>query len=233
VFLTWCMCTFTKIIRRLSGSFVIFKCPYWCNIRTCNSSYIARRGSLYFVNSLYFRFKSPSSRAVEDSWNVMAHAQKPNFFFRRNGRVYLNRRRRQFSRLLATEVCASAVVMLDTPCSVIVWRLLAIHSIHQFPLHFPSRVSPCAFTFQLESTWNLNPTVVGGFSTFVPGVVIGKRTDHWLDYHILIESKPSIISFATAFGPALGHSSIYPEPFVGGKLAGSLYWKFTFIICRH
>jgi len=48
----------------------------------------------------------------------MAHAQKPNFVFRRNGRVHLNRRGRQFSRLLAAEVCASAVVMLDTPCSL-------------------------------------------------------------------------------------------------------------------
>jgi len=39
----------------------------------------------------------------------MAHAQKPDLVFRRNGRVYLNRRGRQFSRLLAVEVCASAV----------------------------------------------------------------------------------------------------------------------------
>ena len=46
----------------------------------------------------------------------MAHAQKPDFVFRRNGRVHLNRRGCQFSRLLAAEVCASAVVMLDTPC---------------------------------------------------------------------------------------------------------------------
>ena len=59
---------------------------------------------------------------------------------------------RQFSRLLAAEVCASAVVMLDTPCSKVVWRVLATHSIRQFPLHFPSRASPCAITFQLEST---------------------------------------------------------------------------------
>jgi hypothetical protein len=42
------------------------------------------------------------------------------FVFRRNGRVYLNRRLHQFSRLLAAEVCASAVVMLDTPCSKVV-----------------------------------------------------------------------------------------------------------------
>jgi len=50
----------------------------------------------------------------------MAHAQKPDFFFRRNGRVHLNRRERQFSRLLAAEVCASALVMLDTPRSKVV-----------------------------------------------------------------------------------------------------------------
>jgi len=89
---------------------------------------------------------------VEASWNVMAHAQKPDFVFRRNGRVHLNRRGRQFSRRLAAEVCASAVVMLDTPCSEVVWGVLTNHSIHQFPLHVPSRASPCAITFQLEST---------------------------------------------------------------------------------
>jgi len=58
---------------------------------------------------------------------------------------------RQFSRLLVAEVCASAVVMLDTPCSEVVWRVLATHCIRQFPLHFPSRASPCAITFQLDS----------------------------------------------------------------------------------
>jgi hypothetical protein len=31
-------------------------------------------------------------------------------------------------------------------------RVLATHSIRQFPLHFPSSASPCAITFQLEST---------------------------------------------------------------------------------
>jgi hypothetical protein len=82
----------------------------------------------------------------------MAHAQEPDFVFRRNGRVNLNRWGRQFSRLLAVELCASAVVILDTPCSEIVWRVLSTHSIRQFPLHFSSRASPCAITFQLEST---------------------------------------------------------------------------------
>ena len=39
------------------------------------------------------RFLAQSDQqAVEASWNVMAHAQKPDFVFRRNGRVHLNRR---------------------------------------------------------------------------------------------------------------------------------------------
>ena len=85
---------------------------------------------------------------------MIAHAQKPDLVFRRNGRVNLNRRGRQFIRLLAAELCASAVVMLDTPCCEVVWRVLATHSIRQFPLHFPSRASPYAITFHLDSTIN-------------------------------------------------------------------------------
>ena len=69
--------------------------------------------------------------------NVMAHAQKPELGFLRNGRVHLNRRGGQFSRLLAAEVCASAVVMvimLDTPCSEAECKTAG------YPLHSP--VSP-------------------------------------------------------------------------------------------
>jgi len=44
------------------------------------------------------------------------------------------------------------VVMLYTPCSEVVWRVLTTQSVHQFPLHFPSRASPCSITFQLDST---------------------------------------------------------------------------------
>jgi len=47
---------------------------------------------------------------VGASWNVMAYAQKPDFVFRRNRQVHLNCWGRQFSRLLAAEVCASTVV---------------------------------------------------------------------------------------------------------------------------
>ena len=93
---------------------------------------------------------------VDCVWNMMAHAQKPDFIFRRNGRVRLNRRGRLFSRILAAGVCASAVVMLDTLCSEVVWRVLATHSVRQFPLHFPSRASPRAITFQLDSTFRIS-----------------------------------------------------------------------------
>ena len=92
-------------------------------------------------------------RVLDCVWNVMSRAQKLDFVFRRNGWVHLNRQGRQFSRLLAAEVCASAVVMLDTPYSEVVWRVLALHSIRQFPLNFPSHASRCAITIQLDSTF--------------------------------------------------------------------------------
>ena len=63
---------------------------------------------------------SGKGRLVELARNMMAHAQKPDFVFRLNGRVNLNRRGSQFSRLLAAEVCASAVVMVGKPrCEVV------------------------------------------------------------------------------------------------------------------
>ena len=43
-------------------------------------------------------------------------------------------------------------LQLVTACSEVVWRVLATHSIRHFPLHFPFRASPCAITFQLDST---------------------------------------------------------------------------------
>ena len=115
-----------------------------------------------------FEAANSSETLVEASWNVMAHAQNPDFVLRRNGRVYLNRRGRQFSRLLAAEVCASAVVMLDTPCSEVVWRVMATHSTRQFPLTSPPvrhRV-PSHFNWSLHTNkylrrhipenWNIN-----------------------------------------------------------------------------
>ena len=106
-----------------------YYCCWWC---CCNTNLHTHTLLVIMNNSV-----------VEASRNVMANAQKPDFVFRRNGRVHLNRRGSQFSRLLAAEVCASAVVMLDTPCSLVVWRVLATHSIRQFPLHSPPCVPVC------------------------------------------------------------------------------------------
>jgi len=80
----------------------------------------------------------------------MAHAQKPHFVFRLNGRVHLNRRGSQFSRLLA----AGGVRISVSNAGYTTFRgrvtVLATHSIRQFPLQFPSRASPCATTFRTQ-----------------------------------------------------------------------------------
>jgi len=84
----------------------------------------------------------------------MAHAQKPDFVFRRNGGVHLNRRGRQFSRLLAAEVCASALVMMDTPRSEVV---------SEYWLHTPFAIFP--FTSP-----TLGHRVPSGFKRTLPQV---------------------------------------------------------------
>ena len=81
----------------------------------------------------------------------MTHAQKPDFVFRRNGRVHLNRCGRQFSRLLVAEVCASAVVMLDTQCSEVVWEYWLPTPIASFP--FTS--SPVGHRVLSHFNWSL------------------------------------------------------------------------------
>jgi len=78
--------------------------------------------SLDILNLWQKEFEPFAFYEVDRVWNVMAHAQKPDFVFRRNGGVYLNRWGRQFSRLLAADVCASTVVMLGTPCSEGAWE---------------------------------------------------------------------------------------------------------------
>ena len=55
----------------------------------------------------------------------MAHAQEPDFVFRRNGRVHLNRWGRQFSRLLAVEECRSA----GSDCTSIIFSEYVDHSL--------------------------------------------------------------------------------------------------------
>ena len=69
----------------------------------------------------------------------MAHAQKPDFFFPRNGRVHLNRRGRQFSRILAAELCASAfIVGSNAGYTMFQGSVLGTG----YPLHSPVSPSP-------------------------------------------------------------------------------------------
>jgi len=67
----------------------------------------------------------------------MAHAQKPDFIFPRNGWVHLNWWGRQFSRLLAAKVCASAWVMLDRPRSEVAWEYWLPTLFASFPFTSP------------------------------------------------------------------------------------------------
>jgi len=104
---------------------------------------------------IYVSCDAHNLQILDCVWNVMAHTQKPDFVFQWNGRVHLNRRGRQFSWLLAGELCTSACRVCTAHASlhsVVMWGLLVTHSILLFPLHFPSRASPCAITFQLDST---------------------------------------------------------------------------------
>jgi len=89
---------------------------------------------------------------VQHVSNVMAHAQKPDLVFPRNGRVHLNWRGCHFSRLLAAELCASVVVMLvmlDIPCSEVECKTTG------YPLHShvsPSLSLPCVTVCHQVST---------------------------------------------------------------------------------
>ena len=65
--------------------------------------------SLQCVSLKNKRYIKIHDELVDCVWNVMAHAHKPDFVFRRNGRVHLNRRGRHFSRMLAAEMCAISV----------------------------------------------------------------------------------------------------------------------------
>ena len=50
-----------------------------------------RLNVMLYVICLSFIYMGFCSLMLDVVWNVMAHAQKPDFVFRRNGRVHLNR----------------------------------------------------------------------------------------------------------------------------------------------
>ena len=130
----------------------------------------------------------------------MAHAQKPEFVFPRNGLVHLNRWGRQFSRLLAAEVCASAWVMLDRRRSEVAWEYWLPTPFASFPFTSPPvrhRVPPgserALLTLQSPVVMSYTTSLTLINSTFCPHSVfmcfvrISKQTAvislyaiHWL-----------------------------------------------------
>jgi len=101
---------------------------------------------------------------------------EPDFVSRRNGRVPLNRLGRQYSRLLPDEACASAVIMLDTQFSEIVWRVLATHSIRQFPFTSPPvrHCVPSHFNWTLSNLFYFGMTLYM-FRTVFPSIIKSSR----------------------------------------------------------
>jgi len=79
-------------------SCVEIKLILWLNITSWDEIGAGGGGPEFTVIRCFGWF---CSCMVDASWNVMAHAQKPDFVFRRNGRVHLNWRGRQIIRLLA------------------------------------------------------------------------------------------------------------------------------------
>jgi len=86
-------------------------------------------------------------------WNVMAHAQKPYFVFRRNGRVHLNRR----GASVQSTTGSRGVRISGSNAGYTMFRGSVKST--GYPLHStvsPSLLhplpSPCAITFQLDST---------------------------------------------------------------------------------
>ena len=88
----------------------------------------------------------------EGSWNVMAHAQKPDFVFRRNGRLHLNRRRAT----VQSTTGSRGVRISGSNAGYAIFRGSAkgtgypLHS--AVPLSLPPCASLCAITFRLAST---------------------------------------------------------------------------------
>ena len=129
--------------------------------------------------------------------------------------VHLNQRRSQFSWLLAAEVCASVVVMLGTPCSEVVWRVLATHSICQFPL-------PCASVCHHISTglyqnkmyieknsilWGAGPIGVGWGITYHACHIVYLKSSHQQHHLNVLPAKRQVqISFFT-----VGNSVFLPD----------------------
>ena len=134
---------------------------------------------------------------------MMAHAQKPDLIFRRNGRVRLNRRGRPFSRLLAAKVGTSAVVMLDIPCSEVVWYSTGypLHSSvsHSLPLPCVTmchQISNALYQY-FAGTYSLHFLGNDGSSQFLWNAAIYQTIQHHSpeDKYKLLTQPSQLISY--------------------------------------
>ena len=87
----------TPYIHLAQGSIVhvIPHCPYLshCTVVLRNESdfiLISRTFDMHVTSVYITKYLSKYQAGVEHVWNVMAHTQKPDLVFQRNGRVHLN-----------------------------------------------------------------------------------------------------------------------------------------------
>ena len=125
----------------------------------------------------------------------MVHTQEPDFVFPQSGRVHLNR-------------CGASVQSTAGSRGVLISlsnfgyttfgggvRVLATHSIRQFPLHFPSRASPCATTFRTSSTFLILFLKV--FS--LQGKDASKPAGNWFQFLMVLFTKEFLPKSALCF----------------------------------
>ena len=136
----------------------------------------------------------------------------------------------------AAEVCASAIVMLDTPCSEVVWRVLDTHFIRQFPLHFPSRASPCAITFQLDSNSEQTTIWSSLFCDVTPCRLVFSRRSSETIYRVLLQGSSSICPLKK--GP-IGHPEMSVSNYQSARRnipkhrRSHIHWDGSLIPLKH
>ena len=115
-----------------------------------------------FLNVGMMVFHCDRLTVVDCVWNVMAHVKKPDFVFRQNGRVHLNRR----GASVQSTTCSRGVRISDSNAGYTMFRGSVKST--GYPLHspdspsLPSHASPRAIIFQLESTVSPVRTWWGG-----------------------------------------------------------------------
>ena len=125
------------------------------NLRRCAMTWVGTASHVCWLPDHEIEGTMSFQTSVERVWNVIAHAQKPDFVIRaKRTRPFKSARwaGRQFSRLLEAEVCAIS----GSNAGYIVFRgsvKSTGYTLHSpvFPLQLPSRASPWSITFQLES----------------------------------------------------------------------------------